>query len=59
METLLAALAAQSVGRVHLGCNADNDRALRFYDIYGFQRFDLAEVRPETVWMTLDVPPGR
>lgn len=59
METLLAALAAQGAGKVHLGCNADNDRALRFYDVYGFQRLDLAQSRPETVWMTLGVPPGR
>jgi ribosomal protein S18 acetylase RimI-like enzyme len=58
IETLLAALAAQGVGRVHLGCNADNNRALRFYDIYGFRRLALADGQPETVWMTLSVPAG-
>lgn len=41
--------------RVHLGCNADNHRALRFYDAYGFNRLDTPEGRPHTVWMTLDV----
>ena len=56
VETLLGALAAQGVTRVHLGCNADNPRALRFYDIYGFQRLALDDPRSETVWMTLDVP---
>jgi ribosomal protein S18 acetylase RimI-like enzyme len=59
VETLLAALAARGVGRVHLGCNADNLRALRFYDLYGFQRLALADGRAETVWMTLEIPPGR
>ncbi len=55
VETLLGALATQGVGKVHLGCNSDNSRALRFYDIYGFQRLDLPDERPETVWMTLEV----
>jgi ribosomal protein S18 acetylase RimI-like enzyme len=59
VETLLGALAAQGVEKVHLGCSAENPRALRFYDIYGFQRLEPADGRPETVWMTLDVPPER
>lgn len=55
VETFLQALSAKGAARLHLGCNSDNARALRFYDIYGFRRLDLPRERPETVWMTLDV----
>lgn len=40
---------------VHLGCNAGNHRALRFYDRYGFRRFDLDPPWPGTVWMVIDL----
>jgi ribosomal protein S18 acetylase RimI-like enzyme len=55
IEAWLAALAKAGGKKVHLGCNADNHRALRFYDIYGFQRLDTEEGKPNTVWMTLDL----
>lgn len=55
LETWLAALRGASGTRVHLGCNADNQRALRFYDAYGFARLPPHGTR-RTVWMTLDVP---
>ena len=39
-------------GRAHLACHADNARALRFYDRYGFRR--LVGVGPPTVvWMAI------
>lgn len=52
IATLLAALGEGGTQRVHLGCDTGNHRALRFYDIYGFQRFDQDR---NTVWMTLDI----
>lgn len=52
IATLLAALGRAGARRVHLGCDTANHRALRFYDIYGFQRFDEGR---NTVWMTLDI----
>ena len=42
-------------GRAHLGCDVENVRALRFYDIYGFHRLPSQEGSPGTVWMTLGV----
>jgi GNAT superfamily N-acetyltransferase len=39
-------------GRAHLGCQAENHRAQRFYDRYGFRR--LEGVGPKTVvWMAI------
>lgn len=52
IATLLGALGEGGTRRVHLGCDTANHRALRFYDIYGFQRFDQDR---NTVWMTLDI----
>ncbi|UTP38981.1 GNAT family N-acetyltransferase [Phenylobacterium sp. LH3H17] len=52
IATLLTALGERGTRHVHLGCDTANHRALRFYDIYGFQRF---EVGRNTVWMTLDI----
>lgn len=55
VEILTIALAAKGVTRVHLGCSADNSRALRFYDLYGFQRLAPPDDRSDTVWMVLDL----
>lgn len=52
VATLLTALQEAGARRVHLGCDAANHRALRFYDIFGFQRFDQDR---NTVWMLLDI----
>ena len=39
-------------GRAHLGCQAENHRAQRFYDIYGFRR--LEGIGPKgVVWMAI------
>lgn len=53
VETWLGAVAAAGARKVHLGCNADNHRALRFYDLYGFARLDTEAGKPNTVWMTI------
>jgi ribosomal protein S18 acetylase RimI-like enzyme len=55
VETLTTALAAKGVCGVHLGCSADNPRALRFYDLYGFRRLAPPDDRSDTVWMVLDL----
>ncbi|ODT88768.1 GNAT family N-acetyltransferase [Phenylobacterium sp. SCN 70-31] len=39
-------------GRAHLGCQAANTRAQRFYEVYGFRR--IADVGPPSVvWMAI------
>ena len=40
-------------GRAHLGCDVQNQRALRFYDAYGFTRLPSVESAPRTVWMAI------
>jgi len=40
-------------GRAHLGCDVQNQRALRFYDAYGFTRLPSQASSPGTVWMTI------
>lgn len=52
VATLTAALRQATARQVHLGCDRANHRALRFYDVYGFARFDEGR---DTVWMTLDL----
>lgn len=56
VATWLWAARGAGARKVHLGCSADNHRALRFYDAYGFARLEPPEGRPRTVWMVLDVP---
>lgn len=56
VETWLGAVGRAGAPRTHLGCSAQNHRALRFYDAYGFARLDLGARPSETVWMTIDVP---
>jgi len=47
---LMDAFLASVGGRAHLGCQAPNTRAQRFYEIYGFRRLD--GVGPKSVvWM--------
>ena len=46
---------ARGAQGVHLGCNAHNHRALRFYDRYGFRRFAVDPPWPGTVWMVIDL----
>ncbi|MDP3853068.1 GNAT family N-acetyltransferase [Phenylobacterium sp.] len=52
VATLTEALREAGARQVHLGCDAANHRALRFYDVYGFSRFDEGR---DTVWMMLDL----
>lgn len=48
MDTFLATVG----GRAHLGCQAPNTRAQRFYEVYGFSR--LEGVPPKSVvWMAI------
>ena len=47
MDTWLATVG----GHAHLGCQAENTRAQRFYEIYGWRRFD-APPR-SVVWMVI------
>lgn len=54
VTTWLDLLKAKGANGVHLGCNAGNTRALRFYDRYGFRRFEVDPPWPGTVWMALD-----
>lgn len=53
VDTWRAAVAAEGVARIHLGCSIDNHRALRFYDRYGWTRLITDEKRG-TVWMVID-----
>lgn len=55
MEAWLTAVAMAGASRVHLGCSAENRRALRFYDAFGFRRLPPAG-HPSTVWMAIDTP---
>ena len=55
VETWLHAAAQAGARKVHLGCNADNARALRFYDLFGWKRL-AHEPTPDTVWMTINAP---
>ena len=48
--TWLAAVAKMGGRGVHLGCNANNHRALRFYDAYGWRRLEIQDAG-RTVWM--------
>jgi len=51
-KALMDAWLARIGGRAHLGCQAENHRALRFYDRYGFRR--LEGVGPKSVvWMAI------
>jgi len=51
-KALMDAWLARIGGRAHLGCQADNHRAQRFYDRYGFRRLD--GVPPKSVvWMAI------
>jgi len=55
LDTWLNAARAKGVRGVHLGCDAVNHRALRFYEAYGWRRFDTDPPWPGTVWMVLDL----
>lgn len=55
IDTWLEAVAAKGVRGVHLGCDAVNHRALRFYDTYGWRRFMSNPPWPGTVWMVIDL----
>ena len=50
IETWMKAVIEAGADRVHLGCNADNHRALRFYERDGWDRLDI-ENAGATVWM--------
>lgn len=51
-KRLMDAFLARVGGRAHLGCQAPNTRAQRFYEIYGFRR--LEGVPPQgVVWMAI------
>ncbi|HEY0647480.1 GNAT family N-acetyltransferase [Phenylobacterium sp.] len=51
-KRLMDAFLARVGGRAHLGCQAPNTRAQRFYEIYGFRR--LEGVGPKSVvWMAI------
>lgn len=56
VETWLSAVGAAGARQVHLGCNTDNPRALRFYDLFGFKRLPPLDATPDTVWMTIELP---
>lgn len=49
-RALMDAWLATVGGRAHLGCQAANTPALRFYEVYGFRRIDVPEARG-VVWM--------
>lgn len=51
----LAMIRERGASGVHLGCNAGNHRALRFYDRFGFRRFPVDPPWPGTVWMVIDL----
>lgn len=53
VDTWRAAVAAEGAARVHLGCSISNHRALRFYDLYGFERL-ITDEKAGTVWMVMD-----
>lgn len=55
VTTWLELIRAHGASGVHLGCNAGNHRALRFYDRYGFRRFPVDPPWPGTVWMVIDL----
>ena len=55
IDTWLEAVRARGVRGVHLGCDAVNHRALRFYDAYGWRRFETDPPWPGTVWMVIDL----
>jgi GNAT superfamily N-acetyltransferase len=48
MDTWLAAIG----GRAHLGCQAENHRAQRFYEIYGWRRLNGIGRRAWCGWPT-------
>lgn len=50
IATWLEAAADAGAKRVHLGCNSDNHRALRFYESGGWERIEV-ENPGATVWM--------
>lgn len=54
IDTLAATLAAAGARGLHLGVSEANTRAQRFYDIYGFTRFD-DQATPGTIWMVRDL----
>lgn len=54
MDAWMGLAAAKGAQAVHLGCSAANQRALRFYDAYGFRR--LPQERPDTIWMVRELP---
>lgn len=49
---LMDAFLATVGGRAHLGCQAPNVRAQRFYEVYGFRRLDGVPPR-SVVWMVI------
>jgi GNAT superfamily N-acetyltransferase len=51
-KTLMARWLAGVGDRAHLGCQAENLRAQRFYEIYGFRRVEGVGPR-SVVWMTI------
>ncbi|WP_374342609.1 GNAT family N-acetyltransferase [Phenylobacterium sp.] len=55
VTTWLELIRERGASGVHLGCNAGNHRALRFYDRYGFRRFPVDPPWPGTVWMVIDL----
>jgi ribosomal protein S18 acetylase RimI-like enzyme len=51
----LQRIRARGARGVHLGCNSDNHRALRFYEAHGWRRFETDPPWPGTVWMVIDL----
>lgn len=51
-KALMDAFLATVGGRAHLGCQAPNLRAQRFYEAYGFRRLDGAPPK-SVVWMAI------
>ena len=54
IDTWLGAAKAAGAPGAHLGVSEANTRAQRFYDIYGFRRFE-AQPTPGTIWMVRDL----
>lgn len=54
IDTLSAALTAAGARGLHLGVSEANIRAQRFYDIYGFTRFE-DQSTPGNLWMVRDL----
>lgn len=55
LDRFLDKVSAIGASGLHLGCSTSNERALRFYDAYGFTEIERSE-KFGTVWMGFNVP---